>query len=94
MIDATIEMLRLRHVEHAAYVGVVGALFCDDLPAAIVRLENARDAAREYAGTLHGSRDRAAIKLARLVAGCADDLIPGVQQLATLASTRTTEGTS
>lgn len=85
MIEATIDMLRARHQEHVALVGVVGALFCDDLPEAVRRLENARDAAREYARSLDGRKARSnryQIQVARRVASCADDLIPGVKQLA------------
>ena len=86
MIDATIAMLHARHEEHVALIGVVGALFCDDLPGAIARLENCRDSAREYARTLDHRRDRHAIALARRVASSADELIPGVRQLAERAA--------
>jgi len=82
MIEATIDMLLARHREHVAYVGVVGALFCENPAEAIGRLENCRDAAREYARTLNGNRDRDKVRLARLVASAADDLIPGIRQLA------------
>jgi hypothetical protein len=82
MIDATIAMLRARHDEHVALVGVVAALFCDDLPAAVTRLENCRDAAREHARTLNYRHDRHAIAIARSVASAAEELLPGVRQLA------------
>jgi Asp/Glu/hydantoin racemase len=81
MIDATIDMLRARHNEHVAYVGVVGALFCDDLPKALTRLENCRDAAKAYARTLDHRKQREARRLAGMVASAADDLIPGIRQL-------------
>lgn len=81
MIGATIDILRAQHQGHVALIGVVGALFCDDLPAAVVRLENCRDAAREYARALDGNKQRRQRDLARRVASAAEDLIPGVQQL-------------
>jgi hypothetical protein len=81
MIEATIDMLRARHREQVALIGVVGALFCDDLPEGVRRLKNARDSAREFAKTLDHRRDRERRRLAHEVASCADDLIPGLQQL-------------
>jgi cell division protein ZapA (FtsZ GTPase activity inhibitor) len=82
MIDATLEMLRARADERVAVVGVVAALFCDDLPEAVTRLENCRDSAREHARSLDGRRQRSAVAIAQRVASVADDLLPPVRQLA------------
>jgi hypothetical protein len=80
MIDATLTMLRARRDEQVAYLGVVAALFCDDLPAAVVRLEAVRDAARDCEKAC-GRRDPRKRSIYRNTAATANDLLPGMRQL-------------
>ncbi len=81
MIEATIQMLRARHEEQVATVGVVCALFCDDLDEGIRRLENARDAAREFERSCDGRREKRKQRTALMIASVAEELIPGVRQV-------------
>jgi hypothetical protein len=84
VIDATIDMLRARQDERVAIAGLIAALFCDDVHEAVRRLDNARDAAREYERSIKGqkSSDKNTRALAHRVASYADDLRVPVLQLA------------
>lgn len=83
MIETTIQMLRARRDERVAVIGVLAACFCDDLDEAVRRLENCRDAAREFEKALpRGGDGRRRRGLAKDVAAVANDLLLPMRQLA------------
>lgn len=81
MIEATLEMLRARHREQVAVVGLIAAL-SDDLDELVEKLEFITKASREHAQSLDGRRHKTERQLSYWIASYAEDLLPAIRRLA------------